>query len=303
MSTETPQSAEVASAAGTAADRRRPQNEWASERHVYEPHFVGLPPIGQYLREVWRRREFCFELSRTELRAEHFDTVFGIVWMVLNPMLLAAVYFVLVDVIRHGHHPPGFFAHLVAGIFAYYMISGAVRSSVKSVTNGGSLILNSSFPRMLLPLTEVVTAFKRFVPTAVIYVPVHLLSGLPVHWSLLWVFPLVFLMVLMAIGFAHLVATIQVYFRDMASFLPYMLRMWLYISPVLYFPSDVPHGWTWLLDVNPLGQLFTAWTDVLYYGHAPGWHTIAIACAWTFGALLVGSLVFMSREREFAVRL
>src|SRR4051794_35078771 len=156
MSTETRQSAEVATAAGTTQSERRPQNEWASERHVYEPHFVGLPPIPQYLREVWRRREFCLELSRTQLRAEHFDTVFGVVWMVLNPMLLAAVYFLLVDVIRHGHHPPAFFAHLVAGIFAYYMISGAIRQSVKSVTNGSNLILNSSFPRMLLPLTEVV---------------------------------------------------------------------------------------------------------------------------------------------------
>src|SRR3954468_4986879 len=121
-------------------------NEWAAATHVYEPHVVGLPPIRQYLREVWRRREFAVELSRTKLRAEHFETVFGQLWLVLNPLLVAGVYFLLVDIVRHGHPPPGFFAHLVAGIFAYYMISGAIRDGVKSVTSGSKLVLNTSFP-------------------------------------------------------------------------------------------------------------------------------------------------------------
>ena len=55
----------------------RPENEFATQHHVYEPHIVGLPPLGPYVREVWRRRSFAFELSRTKLRAQHFNTVFG----------------------------------------------------------------------------------------------------------------------------------------------------------------------------------------------------------------------------------
>jgi teichoic acid transport system permease protein len=279
------------------------RNEWATERHVYEPHLVGLPPVRQYLREVWRRREFAMELARTKLRAQHFDTAFGQLWLVLNPLLLACVYFVLIDIVRSGHRPPGSLAHLVAGIFAYYYVSGAIRDGTKSVTSGGKLILNSAFPRMLLPLSSVITAFMRFLPTAVIYVPIHLASGLPVNAHLLWVLPLVGLMTVMASGFAMIAATAQVYFRDVASFLPYVLRVWLYISPVLYFPKDVPHHYTFLLDVNPLGQLLTAWSDVLHLGITPGWKSLAIASAWAFGTFLVGAFFFMSREREFAVRL
>ena len=52
------------------------------------------------MRELWRRREFAFELARTKLRAQHFDTVFGQLWLVLNPLLLACVYFMLVDILR-----------------------------------------------------------------------------------------------------------------------------------------------------------------------------------------------------------
>src|SRR3954452_8206940 len=51
--------------------------EWEGEQHVYEPHANGLPPIGPYVSELWRRREFAYELSRTKLQSQHFDTVFG----------------------------------------------------------------------------------------------------------------------------------------------------------------------------------------------------------------------------------
>ena len=71
------------------------ENEFTSERHVYEPHTIGLPPLGPYVRELWRRREFALEMARTNLRAQHFNTAFGLLWLVLNPLLLAGVYFML----------------------------------------------------------------------------------------------------------------------------------------------------------------------------------------------------------------
>ena len=273
------------------------------ETQVYEPHFVGLPPLRLYLREAWRRREFANELSRTTLRAQHFDTVFGQLWLVLNPILLAGVYFVLIDIVRHGKHHPGFFAHLVAGIFAYYFVTGAVRDAVKSVTSGGKLILNSAFPRVLLPMASVITAFKRFLPTMLIYVPIHLASGLPIGWHLLWLVPFTVLMTVMAAGFSMIVAALQVYFRDLSSFLPYLLRMWLYISPVLYYASDLTGGRKILLDLNPLGYILASWSRILNAGHAPTGQALAIGAVWSFAALAVGFLFFVSREREFAVRL
>src|SRR3954464_11492108 len=125
------------------------ENEFTARRHVYEPHRVGLPPMIPYVQELWRRREFAVELSRTNLRAQHFDSVFGQLWLVLNPLMLAGVYFVLIDIIRRGNHPPGFFAHLTAGIFAYYFVSNSVRDGAKSVVNGGRPVLNCALPPLL----------------------------------------------------------------------------------------------------------------------------------------------------------
>jgi teichoic acid transport system permease protein len=284
-------------------DGRAAENEFTSERHVYEPHKIGLPPVRPYVRELWRRREFAREMSRTSLRAQHFNTAFGQLWLVLNPLLLAGVYFMLVYILRSGSRGVEFFAHLLAGLFAYYFISDAIRLSVKSVVGGGRLILNTAFPRALLPLSSVLTSFMRFVPTLIIYVPVHLIAGLPVGVELLWVIPLIGLMIVLAAGAAMLVSSLQVYFRDVKNFLPYFLRVWLYSSPVLYYADEVPDGLRWLLAVNPLGGLLTAWSDVITQGQSPQLESLALAAGWAFGIFFAGALFFMSREREFAVRL
>jgi teichoic acid transport system permease protein len=286
------------------APPREPENEFTARRHVYEPHKVGLPPIGPYMRELWRRREFAVELSRTKLRAQHFETAFGQLWLVLNPLLLACVYFLLVYILRGaGSRGTDFFAHLLAGLFAYYFISDSIRLSVKSVTGGGRLILNTAFPRVLLPLSSVITAFMRFLPTLIIYIPVHIIAKLPVDQHLLWLIPLIFLMFVMAAGAGMLVSALQVYFRDVKNFLPYFLRVWLYSSPVLYYAHEVPEGLKWILVVNPLGGLLTAWSDVIIGGENPEPWSLALAAAWSCGIFLVGWLFFVSREREFAVRL
>ena len=120
------------------------------------------------------------------------------------------------------------------------------------------------------------TAFMRFLPTLFIYIPIHLISGLPVGPQLLWVIPLVGLLLVLASGLAMLVAAGQVYFRDLKNFLPYVLRVWLYASPVLYFASEVPERYELVLKINPLGGLLTAWSDVLNLGVSAG-HRVAAA--------------------------
>jgi teichoic acid transport system permease protein len=279
------------------------ENDFAEEHHVYEPHLVGLPPLVPYIREAWRRRAFAFELSRTKLAAQHYNTVFGQLWLVLNPLMLACVYFVLVDILNGGSSRPGLFAHLVAGVFAYHLVSDAVRQAVRSVVSGGRLILNSAFPRVLLPLGSVISAVKRFLPTVVIYIPLHIASGLPFGAQLLWVPALLGLLIVMAAGLAMIVAALQVYFRDLKDFMPYLLRVWLFASPVLYFAEDMPEKYRFLLDVNPLGQLLAAWGDVINLGVAPTAHQLLVGGGWAFGLLAVGFLFFVSRERDFAVRL
>jgi teichoic acid transport system permease protein len=274
-----------------------------AERHVYLPHKVGLPPMGHYLSLLWKRREFAFELSRTTMRAKHFDTAFGQMWLLLNPLLLGSVYFLLVDLIRHHPRPLSFFAHLLGGLFLFQVLHTAATEGSNSVVRGGGLILNTAFPRSLLPLASVTTSFKRFVPTMAVYFVIHFAAGLGLSVAMLWAFPIVAMVTVFSAGFAMFAGAAQVYFRDLASFLPYVLRIWMYVSPILYYWNDVPrHIQHWLM-LNPMAAMLAAWSDVLNKGQVPPLNLMLIGTAWAIFGLVFGSLFFISRERDFAVRI
>ena len=273
------------------------------EPQVYEPHRVGLPPLGTYLRDLWKRREFAVELARTNLRAQHYNTAFGQLWLILNPVLLGLVYFGLVWIIGRGNKGTDFLAHLMLGLFAFRLVSTSVGQGARSVVGGGRLILNIPFPRVLLPLASVMTAFMRFLPTLIVYAIVHAIAGLPVGFHVLWAIPIIALLTIFAAGAAMVAATAQVYFRDVSNFLPYFTRIWLYSSPILYYAEEVPSRFKPIVAANPLYPMLTSLSDVVNLGEAPSAGMLAWGAGWAIAAFVIGALFFISREREFAVRL
>lgn len=282
---------------------RRETSEFASEIHVYEPHKVGLPPLGAYLRQLWRRRGFAFELARADLRSKHFNTALGQLWLILNPLLLGLVYFALVQIIgRRGGTLVGL-AYLLLALFTFRLVSTSISQGARSVVGGGRLILNTAFPRTLLPLSAVLTCFMLFLPTLAVYAVVHAVADLPITPEILWGIPIIALMLVFAAGSAMLVAAVQVYFRDLTAFLRYMLRIWLYLSPILWTAAQVPEKYKPFLYANPLYPPLTALNDAVTLGVTPRANLLLLTLAWAVGALVVGSLFFISREREFAVRL
>jgi teichoic acid transport system permease protein len=100
-----------------------------------------------------------------------------------------------------------------------------------------------------------------------------------------------------------LVATVQVYFRDLTNILPLATRIWLYSSPILYYASQVPDRFKPVLWLNPLYPLLTSLGDAVNLGQAPEPALMLAGLGWAVGAFVVGGLFFVSREREFAVRL
>ncbi len=304
----------MSQAPGSQVTNSAAADEYFGEHHVYEPHRAGLPPIVPYFKELWRRRGFAFELARTQMHAANTDTFFGQAWLVLNPLLLAGVYYLLVDVISDGRgakDPGQFFALLTSGLFLYYFITGSMQTGTTSITAGGRLILNTPFPKMLLTVSTVYQAFRRYVPTLLVYVVIHVSTGQPWGLHMFWMLPILVMAAAMGLGLANVFATLQVYFRDTASFLPYFIRIWLYLSPILWTVDaakapDAGHLQKLLVEWSPLNPLYGvlgAQGEVLVDGRSPSWDLLGYGLGWAVVLLIGGSLLIMSREREFAVRL
>jgi teichoic acid transport system permease protein len=175
---------------------------------------------------------------------------------------------------------------------------------VNSIVGGGRLILNTSFPRVLLPLSSVVGGFRRFLPTIPVYLVIHVIAGVAFGWAMLLAVPIAALVILMAAGFCCLVAATQVYFRDLAGFLPHVLRIWLYASPILYTAAEATErGLGFLMWLNPMAPLIRAWSSVVDHQEVPDADVLAAGAGWAVFFFVVGTLFFVSRERELAVRI
>jgi ABC-type polysaccharide/polyol phosphate export permease len=273
------------------------------EIQVYEPYRVGLPPLRPYFEGLWQRRHFIWELAKADLRVQHFNTALGQLWLLLNPLLLALVYFLLVTIVRGSSRGPEFFGHLMLCLFTFRFVSRSVREGGAAVVGGGQLILNTAFPRMLLPLSAVITGILRFLPTLALYAVAHLVIGLPIGVELLWAIPIFLMLAFFAMGMTTIFATAQVYFRDLKHFLRYLMRIWLFTSPIIYYADDIPERFRPLMNLNPLYPLLGSLSDAVNQGETPSFGLLGIGLAWTIIALVVGTFVFLTREREFAVRL
>jgi ABC-type polysaccharide/polyol phosphate export permease len=269
---------------------------------VYEPFKAGLPKLGKYWKSLWSRRTFIAEYSKSELREQHFDSAFGQLWLILNPLLLSAVYFILIVIIG-GSSDSTRYAHLTATLFFFYLVANSLTGGVKSVTAGQRLILNTAFPRIMLPISAVVIAVFKFLPTLIVFLAIKLLVGLPFTWEMLWAIPVLFIGVFLALGLAITISCINVYFRDIANFLPYLTRTLLYLSPILYEASALTSSLRALEIFNPLFPLLDAWSRSLVHGQAPHMNSLLQSMAWATGIFFIGTYFFLSREREFAVRL
>lgn len=269
---------------------------------VYEPFRAGLPPLIRYWKSLWSRRRFIAEYSRSELREQHFDSFFGQMWLVLNPLLLSAVYFLLIVIIR-GSSDVTRYAHLTATLFLFYLVANSLTGGVKSITAGQRLILNTAFPRIMLPISAVVIAVFKFIPTLLVFFIIRTILGRPYTWEMLWAIPVLLITIFLALGLAITISCVNVYFRDISSFLPYMTRTLLYLSPILYEASALKPQLLAIEAFNPLFPILDSWSRTLVHGQAPQSSSLLTSLAWALGVFLIGTYFFLSREREFAVRL
>jgi len=267
-----------------------------------------MPPIVPYLADTFSHLQFAYQKARLDLKGAHQDTWFGRLWNVLNPLFLGVVYWLLVIVIfnRAGSGDQTemqVLTQIVGGLFLFRLCSGALSLGAQSIVKSGAFVLNTRIPRLILPIGSVISAFLAFAPSLLVLVVMHIIARFPVGVQLAWTIPIIAIVALVSLGLATIFATLNVYFRDVTSFLPYMLRIWLYLTPIIYLYNFIPARLHWALYVNPIGSIFAAWQQVLFEGTSPSPSFLAIGLAWGLVLSVGGVLLFMRREREFAVRI
>lgn len=295
---------------GTTRRRTRTRKRTAPTRlegysgtvYVFEPGSRPTEPLRDYLARVWERRAFITGMARAEVRGPRANTALGQLWALLDPLFSASVYYFLFVVIRGGRgRPVEFLPVLIAGVFLFSLTTGALSDGGRSIRRSRGLMLNSAFPRAILPLVSIYKGLLSFGSSALVIAVALLALGEP-NGELLY-FPVVFaIQLVMDVGLALLTATLIVFFRDASNVLNYVVRLLFFATPVIYPATILPESTRHVLEWMPLYPVFASYQAI--FGDAlVDLGLLARGAVWAVVVLAGGLAFFRRHEHEFASKL
>jgi teichoic acid transport system permease protein len=277
--------------------------EYSDVEYVFEPHSPALPDLSQYFAALWDRRQFMVELARADLRTLRTSTALGNIWSVLDPLFQAGVYYFLFSVLRKGStNSKQFLPVLIGGYFLFALSMAALGEGGSSIKRAKGLLLASTFPRALLPITAVYKSLRMFVPSACVFLVLFPLTG-GKYGSGMFLIPLIFvLQTTMNVGIALLVSTFITLVPDAGNVMAYVNRVLFFATPVVYPIALLPASAKVLISWQPLFPLFASY-QAIFSGGMPSPILLVETAAWAVFLLVVGARVFLRHEREFAMHL
>lgn len=263
---------------------------------------MARPGVLAYLRQTWSRRDFALAIAAGELRGQHMDSVLGNVWHVLNPLLLAGVYYlvfgVLLDISRGVENFPAF---IVIGVFIFHFSQKSIISGSGAVVANEGLIRSIKFPRAVLPLSVVLGHAVAFLPALAVMLVIVAATGETPQPQWLLLAPIVLLQALFNLGGALIVARLTDLFRDVQNLLPYLFRLAFYGSGVLYSPERFVSDPAVLafFDFNPFFVFVSLARGPLLGEMSLDPRLVWIAVGWTVVLLVAGFVFFRGGEEQY----
>jgi lipopolysaccharide transport system permease protein len=254
-----------------------------------------------YWRDLWQYRELMSFLAWRDIAVRYKQTAIGLAWAMLRPALTLLVFvaFRRMAGLQQGALPD--VVLVLAAVLPWQFFSSALLETSTSLIGNTSLISKVYFPRLIVPIAAVATAFADFVVTLV-------LLGLLMPWygiapaAELMVLPvLIALAAALSLGLGSLLAALTVKYRDFRYAVPFLVQLWLFISPVAFETTQVPDRWRTVYSLNPLVGIIDGFRWAIFGGGTTfDPMTIISSAIITVLSVLLGLWYFRRTERGFA---
>jgi len=237
-------------------------------------------------------------MTEKELRARYKYTVFGFLWMILNPILQMLVIgfiftFFMKEPIQH------YYFYLFIGLLAWNFFSLSLTKATPSIVNERSLIKKARFPRSVIPLSIILSNVIHMSIALLFYIAAVLFLGTSFWLRLPHVFAGIFLLTIFTTGLSLLTSALDVRFRDVNFFVQAALIIWFYATPIVYVITVVPYKFIWLWRLNPL----TSAVQLLHYGFLkappPGIAMLTANIITTIVVTILGVVTFRRESKNF----
>jgi lipopolysaccharide transport system permease protein len=244
------------------------------------------------LQECIEYRSLIKNLVLKDLKLKYRGSVLGVIWSLLRPLMLIAVYTVAFKyVVRIKMENYAFF--LLVGLLPWNFFSGAAMASTEAVIDNANLIKKVYFPRETLPIASVLFNFAQFLLALAVFIPLFFFMGaFPLTWAILLFFPLLALHLLFALGTALCLSALTASFRDVAHLTEVGLVLFFWVTPIIYPITMVPFQYQNLMKLSPLASFAVGYQDILFWGRIPEILVVGSILCWTIAVFFFGYLLF-----------
>ncbi len=257
------------------------------------------------LRAVWEYRELLYFLVWRDVKVRYKQTALGVAWIVLQPVISTVVFTVLFGVllgVPSGGVPYPVFA--LAGLVPWNYFAGSLTRSSGSLVGSSHLISKVYFPRLIIPMSGVLAGLVDFAVTFGVLVVLMVFYRIPPTWAVLLLPLFVLLAMATALGFGLWLSALNVRYRDVNYLVPFLVQVWMYLTPVVYGATLIPEQYRWLLALNPMTAVVEGFRWALLgtagqVTQGAGW-LLAVSVVIVLAVLVGGLFYFRSTERTFA---
>lgn len=254
-------------------------------------------------KELYEYREMIFSLVKRELRGRYKGSALGFLWTFLNPLLQLLVYTMVFSVImRSGIEK--YYIFLFVALVPWMFFSASVTGGATSIQASADMVKKIYFPREVMPIAYVTSAFVNMLLTFVVVFAVLIITGFGINIQALLFLPVIMIVeYILALGIALLTSALTVYFRDLAYILGIVTMAWQFLTPVMYAQEMVPESLLPIWNLNPMTPVIQAYRTILYYKEIPQLETLIHAALLGILVLVVGYIAFRKLQKGFAEEL
>jgi len=250
------------------------------------------------MRDLTYYRDLLFVLTQKEIKVRYKNTVLGYLWSITNPLAFAFVFFIAFKIILRIQMED-YALFLIAGLFPWQWFANSVNASPVVFLGNASLIKKVRFPRSIIPLAMVLQDMIHFllsIPVIVLFMLIYAKTP-----SLAWLYGIPLLLgiqFVMTYGLCLIVASANLFFRDIARFTDIFLTLLFYFTPIIYPETMIPKEYSWVY-FTPASALMISWRNLFLSGSLD-LNFLAISVGYSLLSLAAGYGVFRKLSRRFA---
>ena len=253
-------------------------------------------------KDLYNYRELLKTNIKKDVGGKYKNSVLGVLWSFINPLLQIAVYALVFQVILKSNIE-NYTVYLCCGLIPWQYFSSIVLRGAAVIVDNANIIKKVYFPREILPISIVASEGVNFLISTIIILGFVIFGGIGLSWNILWYFLIVAIQFIVSIGVALIVSSLTVYFRDLLHLLGIVIQLLFYATPIVYAINSVPANLQWIVKINPMSYLIEAYRSIFYNRTIPNFQGLLIALGMGIALCVVGYFIFNKLEKRFAEEL